>query len=92
MGSRSPRNQGNFRIWIGGGLSLQVSFATEGGWETAVPNLSVEVDNLDEVLQRVHRNGIPVEYGPAGEPWGRRSVLCARSIWTFAEYSQPHLT
>lgn len=50
----------------------QVSFATEGGSGTAVPDLSIEVDNLDEVYQRVIREGIAVEYGPANEPWGVR--------------------
>ena len=50
----------------------QVSIATEGGSGTAVPDLSIEVDNLDEVLQRVRQEGIAVEYGPATEPWGVR--------------------
>ncbi|NNH32654.1 glyoxalase [Rhizobium sp. SEMIA 4085] len=50
----------------------RVSFATEGGSGTAVPDLSIEVDNLDEVYQRVIREGIAVEYGPASEPWGVR--------------------
>jgi catechol 2,3-dioxygenase-like lactoylglutathione lyase family enzyme len=50
----------------------QVSFATEGGSGTAVPDLSVEVDNLDEVLQRVRLDGIALEYGPVREPWGVR--------------------
>ncbi|MBB4272985.1 VOC family protein [Rhizobium mongolense] len=50
----------------------QVSFATEGGSGTPVPDLSIEVDNLDEVYQRVIREGVAVEYGPASEPWGVR--------------------
>ena len=50
----------------------QVSIASEGGSGTAVPDLSVEVDNLDEVLERVKRAGLVVEYGPADEPWGVR--------------------
>ncbi len=50
----------------------QVSIASEGGSGTPVPDLSVEVDNLDEVLARVHAAGLPVEYGPADEPWGVR--------------------
>jgi catechol 2,3-dioxygenase-like lactoylglutathione lyase family enzyme len=46
----------------------QVSVATEGGSGTPVPDLSVDVDNFDEVLLR--RSGLPIVYGPAQEPWG----------------------
>ncbi|TFZ43056.1 glyoxalase [Stenotrophomonas maltophilia] len=63
--------------WIithgGAGSALaQVSFASEGGSGTAVPDLSIEVDNLQEVLDRMRAAGIPLEYGPADEPWGVR--------------------
>jgi len=50
----------------------QVSFASEGGSGTPVPALSVEVDDLDEVLARVKDAGLPIAYGPAVEPWGVR--------------------
>lgn len=50
----------------------QLSVATEGGSGTAVPDLSIEVDDLDEVLRRVRQSGIAVEYGPVLEPWGVR--------------------
>jgi catechol 2,3-dioxygenase-like lactoylglutathione lyase family enzyme len=50
----------------------QVSVATEGGSGTAVPDLSIEVDNFDELLQRMVLEGIAIEYGPATEPWGVR--------------------
>ena len=48
----------------------QVSVACEGGSGTPVPDLSVEVDDLADVLARVRRAGLPVLYGPAREPWG----------------------
>ena len=48
----------------------QISVATEGGSGTAVPDLSIEVDNLDEVHRRVVAASLPVEYGPVTEPWG----------------------
>ncbi len=51
---------------------VQVSFASEGGSGTPVPDLSIEVDDLDDVLARVSKAGIPVEYGPELEPWGVR--------------------
>ncbi|ODT06913.1 MAG: glyoxalase [Kaistia sp. SCN 65-12] len=50
----------------------QISIAREGGSGTAVPDLSVEVDDLDDVLARIRRAGLPIEYGPATEPWGVR--------------------
>lgn len=50
----------------------QVSIASEGGSGTAVPDLSVEVDNFEEVLQRTEKAGLNVEYGPTDEPWGVR--------------------
>ncbi|HDH0557887.1 TPA: VOC family protein [Klebsiella pneumoniae] len=52
--------------------SPQVSIASEGGSGTAVPDLSVEVDNLEEVQQRAEKAGMKVEYGPTDEPWGVR--------------------
>lgn len=52
--------------------SAQISFASEGGSGTPVPDLSIEVDDLDAVLHRVEQAGMPIEYGPASEPWGVR--------------------
>lgn len=53
-------------------MAVQVSFASQGGSGTEVPDLSIEVDDLDEALRRVEAGNIPVEYGPASEPWGVR--------------------
>ena len=53
-------------------MKVQVSFMSEGGSGTPVPDLSIEVDDLDEALARVERAEIPVEYGPKTEPWGVR--------------------
>jgi catechol 2,3-dioxygenase-like lactoylglutathione lyase family enzyme len=53
-------------------MRSQISFASEGGSGTPVPDLSVEVDDLDEVLRRVKSANLPVEYGPANEAWGVR--------------------
>ncbi|MEE9375561.1 MAG: VOC family protein [Rhizobiaceae bacterium] len=51
---------------------IQLSAASQGGSGTAVPNLSIEVDNLEEVLNRAIANGVEIEYGPVDEPWGVR--------------------
>jgi catechol 2,3-dioxygenase-like lactoylglutathione lyase family enzyme len=51
---------------------VQISFMTEGGSGTPVPDLSIEVDDLDTILARVRRAKLRIEYGPAQEPWGVR--------------------
>lgn len=53
-------------------MAVQVSFASQGGSDTPVPDLSIEVDDLDEALSRVQKGRIPVDYGPTSEPWGVR--------------------
>jgi catechol 2,3-dioxygenase-like lactoylglutathione lyase family enzyme len=50
----------------------QLSFASEGGSGAPVPDLSIEVDDLDAVLRKVEAAGLTIEYGPADEPWGVR--------------------
>jgi catechol 2,3-dioxygenase-like lactoylglutathione lyase family enzyme len=53
-------------------MAPQVSVATEGGSGTPVPDISIEVDDLDEVERRVREAGLVIEYGPTSEPWGVR--------------------
>ncbi len=53
-------------------MSVQISFASQGGSGTPTPDLSIEVDDVDEALKRVVDAALPVEYGPANEPWGVR--------------------
>lgn len=53
-------------------MSPQMSFAIEGGSGTPVPDLSIEVDNVDEALELFMKEGFNIEYGPADEPWGVR--------------------
>ena len=53
-------------------MSVQVSFASEGGSGMPVPDLSIEVDNLDELLERMQHAGFTPEYEPTTEPWGVR--------------------
>jgi catechol 2,3-dioxygenase-like lactoylglutathione lyase family enzyme len=51
-------------------MTVQISFMSEGGSGTPVPELSIEVDDLEEAVRRVELAGIPIEYGPVLEPWG----------------------
>lgn len=53
-------------------MAVQVSFGSEGGSGTPVPDLSIEVDDLDAALARFKQAKVPIEYGPASEPWGVR--------------------
>ena len=53
-------------------MPVQISFASQGGSNTPVPDLSIEVDDLEEALHRVRSAGIHIEYGPVSEPWGVR--------------------
>ncbi|MFZ4453748.1 VOC family protein [Salibacterium aidingense] len=53
-------------------MATQINFLSEGGSGTQVPDLSIEVDDLGEAIARIKEAGIPIEYGPANEPWDVR--------------------
>src|SRR5699024_9174478 len=53
-------------------MTVQVSFGSEGGSGTPVPDLSIEVDDVEAALERFKQAGVPIEYGPANESWGVR--------------------
>ncbi|MGG3280046.1 VOC family protein [Paenibacillus solani] len=53
-------------------MSVQISFASEGGSHTPTPDLSIEVDNVDICYDRMKSAGFSIEYGPVDEPWGVR--------------------
>jgi catechol 2,3-dioxygenase-like lactoylglutathione lyase family enzyme len=53
-------------------MTVQISIAREGGSGTPVPDLSIEVDDLDAALTAAKAAGFPIEYGPVHEPWGVR--------------------
>lgn len=53
-------------------MDTQISFLSEGGSGTPVPDLSIEVDDFEEALTRIREAEIPIEYGPVEEPWGVR--------------------
>jgi catechol 2,3-dioxygenase-like lactoylglutathione lyase family enzyme len=52
--------------------ATQISIATEGGSGTAVPDLSIEVDDVDAVYRRARDLGHIIEYELTEEPWGVR--------------------
>ena len=50
----------------------QLSIASEGGSGTQVPDLSIEVDDVDEVHRRAVAGGYEIVYDLVDEPWGVR--------------------
>jgi catechol 2,3-dioxygenase-like lactoylglutathione lyase family enzyme len=50
----------------------QISVAREGGSGTPVPDLSIEVDDVDRIYQRARAAGLEITYGITDEPWGVR--------------------
>lgn len=63
-----------FIVTLGSGAATtpQVSLASEGGSGTPVPDISIEVDDLEATLAKVRAGGHSIEYGPVSEPWGVR--------------------
>jgi catechol 2,3-dioxygenase-like lactoylglutathione lyase family enzyme len=53
-------------------MSVQISFAEQGGSGTPTPDLSIEVDDVEAALAGMRQAGFAIEYGPAVEPWGVR--------------------
>ncbi len=58
-------------------MPAQVSVASDGGSGLPVPDLSIEVDDLDAALERMRDADIAIAYGPQVEPWGVRR-FCVR--------------
>lgn len=52
--------------------SPQISIASEGGNGTPVPDVSVEVDNVDEIYETAQSFGFKITYEICDEKWGVR--------------------
>lgn len=50
----------------------QISVASEGGSNTPVPDVSIEVDDVDIVHRRAEERGADILYPLTDEPWGVR--------------------
>jgi catechol 2,3-dioxygenase-like lactoylglutathione lyase family enzyme len=53
-------------------MAPQVGIATQGGSGTPVPQLSIEVDDVDDVYRRTKSAGHEIVYELTREPWGVR--------------------
>jgi len=50
-------------------MALQISFMSEGGSGTPVPDMSIEVDDVDEAFRRMKKARFKIEYPLTDEPW-----------------------
>ncbi len=57
---------------VDGMAAPQISVASEGGSGTPVPDLSIEVDDVNEIHRRAKATGFEIVYGIIDEPWGVR--------------------
>jgi len=60
--------------------TVQISFMKEGGLGTAVPDISIEVDNVDEAYKRMKDGEFKIEYKITDEPWGVRRFFVRDSF------------
>ena len=56
---------------------VQLSIASEGGSNTPVPDLSVQVEDVDELYARAVALGYDILYPLTDEPWGVRRFYVA---------------
>ncbi len=56
----------------GASMIPQLSFMQEGGSGTQVPDISVEVDDVDAAHSRAEKAGCDIVYPLVDEPWGVR--------------------
>ena len=62
-------------LGTGGDAPVQLSLAVNGGEDMPVPEISIEVANLDEVLAKARAHGCDILHGPEAESWGVRRFM-----------------
>lgn len=72
----------------GDSAPAQLSLASEGGSGAPVPDLSIEVDNLDEVHERALAAGHEITYALTLEPWGVRRFFLRDPLGTLVNVLQ----
>ena len=71
LGMEEIMNMGFIATYVSGEkMDTQISIVTDGGSGAPFPDLSIEVDDLNEALAKFKKAGIKIEYGPVEEPWG----------------------
>lgn len=72
-------DQGWIKTWgaQAEGTAPQISIVSEGGSGAPTPDMSVEVDDVDEVWRRAEAGDSHIVYALTDEPWGaRRFMVC----------------
>ncbi len=69
--------------------TAQISVVRDDGGSTLLPDLSVEVTDVDQVHKRAVERGLKIVYPLTDEPWGRSSLLRSRSEWNRSKRSEP---
>ena len=73
LGMTEAMDHGWIVTFVGSGTAKpQISFAIEGGSGTPVPDISVEVDDVNAVFARAVSVGHEIAYALTDEPWGVR--------------------
>lgn len=55
----------------------QIGLASEGGSGAPVPDISIEVDDVEEIHRRARKMGCKLVYEITDEPWGVRRFFIA---------------
>ena len=73
LGLKLVMDHGWIRTFASDGSAMpQLSVMSEGGSGTEVPDLSIEVDDVDDVYRRAISAGFEIVYKITDEPWGVR--------------------
>jgi catechol 2,3-dioxygenase-like lactoylglutathione lyase family enzyme len=59
-------------------MNVQISFASQGGSGAPIPDLSIEVDDVDVAFDRMRKSGFQIESGPVNELYGHSAFSRAR--------------
>jgi hypothetical protein len=66
-------------------MAVQISFLTQGGSGTEVPDISIEVDDVDEAYRLMKKSKFKIEYDMTDEPWGVRRSCILRAAFCSGE-------
>lgn len=73
LGLTPIMDQGWIRTYAAEGTArIQISFMSSGGSGTPVPDLSIEVEDVDAVHAKAAAAGFEIAYPLTDEPWGVR--------------------
>ncbi|WDR01194.1 VOC family protein [Devosia algicola] len=74
LGLELAMDHGWIKTFVSGDATMtpQMSVASQGGSDTPVPAISIEVDDVDQLYQRAGRVDLEIVYPITDEPWGVR--------------------